>query len=72
MKEWAPFLEVEFYKGKYYSRVRGRCHIYVVFVEKGLELLNEKGLMGYILPHKFFNAKYGQQLIHYCRWQESG
>ncbi|ADZ10368.1 Type II site-specific deoxyribonuclease [Methanobacterium lacus] len=61
MKEWAP-IEVEFYKEKYYSASKGNYDIYVVFVEKGLELLNEKGLMSYILPHKFFNAKYGQQL----------
>jgi hypothetical protein len=34
----------------------------VVFVEKGLSLLNESGHLGFILPHKFFNAKYGQPL----------
>jgi len=36
--------------------------IYVVFVERALQLLNETGRMGYILPHKFFQAKYGQPL----------
>ncbi|MDD3753533.1 MAG: Eco57I restriction-modification methylase domain-containing protein [Methanobacterium sp.] len=61
MKEWAP-KEVEFYKENYQSASKGNYDIYVVFVEKGLELLNENGLLGYILPHKFFNAKYGQQL----------
>jgi hypothetical protein len=34
----------------------------VVFVEQGLALLNERGRLGYILPHKFFNAQYGQPL----------
>lgn len=61
LKEWAP-QEVEFYKENYHSASKGNYDIYVVFVEKGLDLLNEKGLLGYILPHKFFNAKYGQQL----------
>lgn len=61
MKEWAP-KEVEFYKENYQSASKGNYDIYVVFVEKGLDLLNEKGLLGYILPHKFFNAKYGQSL----------
>ena len=61
MNEWAP-IEVEFYKEKYYSASKGNYDIYVVFVEKGLELLNEYGILGYILPHKFFNAKYGNQL----------
>jgi hypothetical protein len=31
-------------------------------VEKGLQLLNASGLLGYILPHKFFNAQYGEPL----------
>ncbi len=61
MKEWAP-KEVEFYKENYQSASKGNYDIYVVFVEKGLDLLNENGTLGYILPHKFFNAKYGQQL----------
>jgi hypothetical protein len=30
-----------------------------VFIEQGLKLLNDKGRLGFICPHKFFNAKYG-------------
>jgi len=61
MKEWAP-KEVEFYKKKFTSASKGNYDIYVVFVERGLSLLNKNGLLGYILPHKFFNAKYGEPL----------
>ncbi len=61
MKEWAP-LEVEFYKKRYTSASKGNYDIYVVFVEKGLSLLNDQGRLGFILPHKFFNAKYGESL----------
>jgi len=61
MKEWAP-VEVEFYKKQYLAASKGNYDIYVVFVERGLQLLNEKGLLGFILPHKFFNAKYGEPL----------
>jgi len=61
MKEWAP-LEVEIYKEIYQSAKAGNYDIYVVFVEKALSLLNERGRMGYILPHKFFNSKYGAGL----------
>lgn len=61
MKEWAP-VEVEFYKIRYDSASKGNYDIYVVFVEKGLELLNSQGVLGFILPHKFFNAKYGETL----------
>jgi hypothetical protein len=61
MKEWAP-QEVEFYKKKFISASKGNYDIYVVFVEKGLSILNKNGLLGYILPHKFFNAQYGEPL----------
>ncbi len=61
MKEWAP-AEVEFYKGKYVAASKGNYDIYVVFVERGLSLLNANGQFGFILPHKFFNTSYGQPL----------
>jgi adenine-specific DNA methylase len=61
LKEWAP-KEVEFYKKKYEAASKGNYDIYVVFVEKGLSLLNPKGRLGFILPHKFFNAKYGESI----------
>jgi len=61
MKEWAP-VEVEFYKKQYVSASKGNYDIYVVFVEKGLSLLNPKGRLGFILPHKFFQSQYGEPL----------
>jgi len=61
MKEWAP-VEVELYKALYRSAAAGNYDIYVVFVEKALSLLNKSGRMGFILPHKFFNAQYGEAL----------
>jgi type I restriction-modification system DNA methylase subunit len=61
LQEWAP-TEVEFYKKKYTAASKGNYDIYVVFVEKGLSLLNRNGRLGFILPHKFFNAQYGEPL----------
>lgn len=61
MKGWAP-AEVELYKKLYISAASGNYDIYVVFVEKALSLLNKAGKMGFILPHKFFNAQYGEGL----------
>ncbi len=61
LKEFAP-REVEFYKKRYVAASKGNYDIYVVFVERGLSLLNEAGRLGYILPHKFFNAQYGEPL----------
>ena len=47
MKEWAP-LEVEIYKELYRSAKAGNYDIYVVFVERGLQLLNPQGRLGFI------------------------
>lgn len=65
LKEFAP-VEVEHYKKAYETASRGNYDIYVVFVERGLSILKKNGRLGFILPHKFFNAKYGapvRQLI---------
>lgn len=48
-----------------YHAVGNYNDIYVVFVERALSLLNERGCLGYILPHKFFNAQYGEALRAY-------
>jgi type I restriction-modification system DNA methylase subunit len=61
LKEWAP-IEVEHYKQAYKSASKGNYDIYVVFVERGLSLLNKSGRLGFILPHKFFNSQYGVPL----------
>lgn len=54
--------QVEYLKDHYVSASSGNYDIYVTFVEKGLSVLNEKGKLGFILPHKFFNSKYGEPL----------
>ncbi|MHB8793317.1 MAG: Eco57I restriction-modification methylase domain-containing protein [Thermoleophilia bacterium] len=61
MKEWAP-AEVEFYKQRYISASKGNYDIYQVMVERGLELMNMEGSLGFILPHKFFNSSAGMSL----------
>ena len=49
------------YIGQHYQTARqGNFDIYVAFIEKALALLETNGTAGYILPHKFLNAKYGQ------------
>ncbi len=61
MKESTP-VEVEAYKTIYKSAQSGNYDLYVIFAEKGLSLLSERGLLGFILPHKFFNALYGEEI----------
>lgn len=61
LNKWAPE-ECEFYKWKYKSAEKGNYDIYVVFTEKALSLLASDGLLGLIMPHKFWQAKYGEGL----------
>lgn len=61
MQEWAA-REVEIYKELFHAASRGNYDIYVVFLERGLQLLNAAGRLGFICPHKFFNAKYGEPI----------
>ncbi len=61
LKKWAPE-ECEFYKSNYKSASKGNYDIYVVFIEKGLSLLASQGFMGYICPHKFWQATYGENI----------
>ncbi len=61
MKEWAP-KEVEYFSSKYKTAESGNYDIYVVFVEKAMQLLDYNGLFGFILPNKFFQAEYGKNL----------
>ena len=53
---------VEFLKTHYESARKGNYDLYVVFVERGLKLLQPNGHFAFILPHKFLNAQYGQPL----------
>lgn len=61
LNKWAPE-ECEFYKWKYQSAKKGNYDIYVVFTEKALSLLAKDGLLGFIMPHKFWQAQYGEGL----------
>jgi len=61
LNKWAPE-ECEFYKWRYKSAAEGNYDIYVVFTEKALGLLAPDGLLGFIMPHKFWQAKYGEGL----------
>jgi len=61
LQETDPAL-VAYFKERYQSTATGNYDIYVIFVEKGLSLLNNNGRLGFILPNKFFNSKYGEPL----------
>ena len=49
----------------YVSAKRGNWDMYVLFDERGYELLSEGGILAYIQPHKFFQAGFGAGLRGY-------
>ncbi|HZL35499.1 MAG TPA: N-6 DNA methylase [Tepidisphaeraceae bacterium] len=49
-------------KATYASAKVGNYDIYVVFIEKGMRLLNRAGRLGMILPIKFANSSYGEPI----------
>lgn len=51
-----------YYKASYHAAAKGNYDVYVLFVERALGLLNPVGIVGYIVPHKFFNSEYGTPL----------
>ena len=58
----------------HYRAAGGSYDIYVLFVERALELLRPGGVFGMILPNKFFTASYGEGLRkllseHKAVWQ---
>jgi len=61
LKKWEPE-ECEFYKTRYKSAAKGSYDIYVVFIERALELLAPDGLLSFICPHKFWQAIYGRSI----------
>jgi len=53
--------QIEFFYSNYDS-AKKHYDIYVLFVEKGLSLLKKGGILGFILPSKFFITDYGAGL----------
>lgn len=53
---------IKFLKNNYVSAEKFNFDIYVIFVEKAISLLNENGVMGYIVMNKFFITQYGENL----------
>lgn len=57
--------EVEFYQSSSSGYLVSKSETidkYYVFIERALSLLNERGRLGYIIPHKFFLIKGGKAL----------
>jgi len=54
--------QAEYFRTKYNSAQKGNYDVYVIFIERAYSLLNVNGTVGFIVPHKFLNAHYGEAL----------
>lgn len=50
--------QIDYFIKNYISAVK-RFDIYLLFIEKGFNLLANNGLLGFICPHKFLNSHFG-------------
>ncbi|MCP2037327.1 N-6 DNA methylase [Chryseobacterium sp. HSC-36S06] len=51
--------ETKFYEENYNSAT-GRFDVYVLFLEKSYSLINSRGIVSFILPHKFLISEFGE------------
>ena len=51
----------EYYKNRYFS-ANGKYDFYVLFMERGLHLLNEGGVESFICPSYFYKRDYGKNI----------
>ena len=47
---------------KKFVSAKGNWDLFIVFVEQGLNLLNDNGIISYIIPNKLIGAKYSETL----------
>ncbi|MEX1138493.1 MAG: N-6 DNA methylase [Bacteroidota bacterium] len=52
---------IPYYRERYKSAT-GNFDLYALFIERGYELLSITGMLAYIVPHKFFQASFGEGL----------
>lgn len=50
------------YLSKHYKSATGSFDLYVTFAEKGFDLINQKGIVNYIMPTKWTNSAFGKGL----------
>ena len=54
-----------------YESATGNFDFYANFTERGQQLLSERGILGYIEPHKFFQSDFGTGLREYISDRKS-
>lgn len=60
-QEAIPRHDLELYRERF-ACFFDRADLYMAFIEKGLGLLSDQGVLGYICPNRFARNRYGQKL----------
>lgn len=56
-----PFMH-QYIKDIFHTTKNGKVDLSVAFIERGIELLNETGKLGFIVQKRFFKTEYGKKL----------
>lgn len=51
-----------YFREQYMVANKGNYDIYVIFIEKSMQLIRSNGFVDFIVPNKFMNANYGESL----------
>ncbi len=57
--------QVEYFNTEYRNYICGNYDIYILFICRGFKILRKHGVLGYILPHKFFQGEMGKNIRKY-------
>lgn len=57
--------EIKYIQNNYFTAKEKNIDIYLPFIEKGISLLGDNGVLGIICPNRFFNSEYSANLRKY-------
>lgn len=70
LQEFQPFA-VPYFRQHYKAATTGNFDIYVLFIERAYQLIKSNGLLGFIQPHKFFQADFGEGIRQFLAHEKS-
>ncbi len=62
-----PEAERSYFRGTYSASATGNFDLYVLFIQRGLELLKPEGRLGFITSGKFLRSIYGKGIRQYIK-----
>ncbi|MBL7788465.1 MAG: Eco57I restriction-modification methylase domain-containing protein [Chitinophagales bacterium] len=63
--------DIKYFNSKFISAKSGNYDIYILFIEKGFELLKKDCNLNYIIPNKFLIASYSNSLLNFLSSSKS-